>query len=192
MAKKKLDPNRPRRWQTLIARIPQDEPVVGVEVGVWVGDTAKRVLEARPLATHYMVDAWTKPAEDSTYVKTPDTIAKREQKYFDECYEKTVAAVSKYGERAVIIREWSWDAVKRFEDGSLDFAFIDSDHSYEGVLGEIKRWLPKVKTTGFIGGHDFGNLPRFPGVELAVREVFGDDIEIDGDCTWYHWIGGAV
>jgi len=56
-------------------------------------------------------------------------------------------------------------------DASLDFVFIDADHSYEGVRDDIADWTPKVRAGGWVMGHDFA--PEFPGVEKAVTEAFG-------------------
>lgn len=46
------------------------------------------------------------------------------------------------------------DAVKLYEDGSIDFLMIDGDHSYEGVCKDIKNWLPKMRPGGLIAGDD--------------------------------------
>ena len=188
MGKGKPDPNRPRRWQAVIKRIPIDEPWVGVEVGVWMGRTAKEVLAARPLVTHFMVDSWMAAEPGSTYAESVDRIAQNEQPYFDECYEKTLAEVKQFGNRARIRRMYSYEAAAATTDGVFDYVFIDAEHTYEGVSFDIDLWLPKVRAGGWIGGHDYGNLPRFPGVKLAVDEAFGDELELDGDCTYFHWV----
>ena len=44
------------------------------------------------------------------------------------------------------IKSLSWKAASQFEDDSVDFVFIDADHSYESVIKDINAWLPKVKT----------------------------------------------
>lgn len=67
--------------------------------------------------------------------------------------------------------ENSWDAARRYRDGSVDFVFIDADHSYESVRRDIDAWLPKIrKNEGIIAGHDF--CVDFPGVIQAVTETF--------------------
>jgi predicted O-methyltransferase YrrM len=69
-------------------------------------------------------------------------------------------------------------SVKYFNN-SLDFVFIDADHSYEAVKQDIQTWWPKIKVKGMIGGHDEQHEP----VRRAVKEVLGDYQTI-GNC-WY-------
>lgn len=71
--------------------------------------------------------------------------------------------------------------------GTWDLIFIDGDHSYEAVRGDIARWLPKMRPGGMIGGDDF--CPReYPGVVRAVQEAFGEDYEERRFDDWSHWL----
>jgi len=67
-----------------------------------------------------------------------------------------------------IFQEDSVTASKNFGDGSIDWVFIDGDHSYEGVKADIEAWWPKVRLGGLFSGHDYGK-PRM-GVRRAVTE----------------------
>lgn len=58
-----------------------------------------------------------------------------------------------------------------YENGSLDFVFIDANHEYSAIAADIDAWLPKVKKGGIIAGHDFCAWPGF-GVMQAVLERF--------------------
>jgi predicted O-methyltransferase YrrM len=40
------------------------------------------------------------------------------------------------------------------EDESVDMAFIDGDHSEEGILGDLRAVYPKIKPGGVILCHD--------------------------------------
>jgi hypothetical protein len=183
--KKIVDPNRARRWEAILKRIPLDANYIGAEVGVWRGDTGKRLLAARENIFHIMIDPWKQQGKNSPYVKSGDQTALKSQADFDECCDYVRTEVAQYGKRAIIIRKKSKDAVKQFEDKSLDYVFIDGEHTYHAVKEDITMWLPKVKPGGWIGGHDYKNLPRFPGVQTAVDEMFPDGIETDGDHTWF-------
>lgn len=49
----------------------------------------------------------------------------------------------------------SADAASMFPDGSVDFCFIDADHTPAGVRRDIAAWWPKVRAGGLLGGHDY-------------------------------------
>lgn len=58
-----------------------------------------------------------------------------------------------------------------YADASLDFVFIDSDHTYEGTKAAILAYLPKMKSGGVLAGHDCEVVhATFPGVLQAVQE----------------------
>jgi predicted O-methyltransferase YrrM len=64
------------------------------------------------------------------------------------------------------------DAAARYADGSLDFVFIDTEHIYDDTVSLLRLYLPKLKPTGVIAGHDFTR--EYPEVERAVRDVLGE------------------
>ena len=65
--------------------------------------------------------------------------------------------------RSRLIKATSEDFAKEVADESLDFVFIDGDHSEAGVLLDLKLWTPKVRKHGVVAGHDLFN-PAFDGV----------------------------
>jgi len=79
-------------------------------------------------------------------------------------------------------RMTSLRAAATYPDNSLDFVFIDADHSYEAIRADIIAWWPKVKIGGIISGHDF-HLGA-PGVVNATNELFGY-VRVTGSCWWY-------
>jgi predicted O-methyltransferase YrrM len=58
-----------------------------------------------------------------------------------------------------------------YADVSLDFVFLDSDHTYDGTRNAILAFLPKIKSGGVIGGHDCEIRGNFPDVIRAVRDT---------------------
>jgi len=50
--------------------------------------------------------------------------------------------------------------------GTIDFIFIDGDHSYNACKADIAAWTPFVKRGGVIAFHDFGS--RADGVTRAI------------------------
>lgn len=83
-----------------------------------------------------------------------------------------------------VIQNYSTEASKLYSDESLDFVFIDGDHSYEGLSADIINWLPKLKSNGIIAGHDYTNEYK-TNVIKAVDEYFGkDNVNVDNS-SWY-------
>ena len=185
---KKVDPGRPRRWDAVISRIPKDRQVIGAEIGIWVGDTSWRILAQRENVTHIMIDPWKKPEPGSRYAKSPDSIAFKSQEYFDGCYDEAMKNTEPYADRRQVMRTTSREAAAKISDGALYYVFIDAEHTYAAVKEDIALWLPKIEPGGWIGGHDYRNLPRFSGVHEAVDEAFPEGIEIAGDHTWFYHV----
>jgi len=76
---------------------------------------------------------------------------------------------------------------KMIDDGSLDFVYIDGDHSYESCKQDIITWLPKLKKGGVIAGHDY-LASCFLGVVKAVEEIFGSPDKIYDDTSWIKYL----
>jgi predicted O-methyltransferase YrrM len=77
----------------------------------------------------------------------------------------------------------SWESAAKFEDKSLDFVFIDADHTYESAGKDIDAYLPKVKDGGVIAGHDYNHV--WPELRRAVDERFGDRVIANPkESTW--------
>lgn len=85
------------------------------------------------------------------------------------------------------IRKTSVAAAADFDDGSLDFVFIDAGHDYENVRADICAWLPKLKPGGILAGHDMDNLPNWPQVRTAVEGAlpFGN-VSCRPGWVWYY------
>lgn len=57
-------------------------------------------------------------------------------------------------------------------DGSLDFAYIDGDHTLRGITLDLSLILPKIKEGGFIGGDDFTCTPWQHSTDYEPTLVF--------------------
>ena len=45
-------------------------------------------------------------------------------------------------------------AEQLFEDGELDFVYLDGNHEEPFVTEDINLWWPKIKSGGLLAGHD--------------------------------------
>lgn len=81
-------------------------------------------------------------------------------------YENIIA--SGLGGNIKVVPKDSIEASKDFNDGELDFLFLDSSHEYQETKDSIKAWYPKIKDEGIFSGHDFH---LYEGVRHAVGEL---------------------
>lgn len=85
--------------------------------------------------------------------------------------ERCYAIQQQFADRATLLEMTTDEASAYVPDGSLDFVFIDADHAYESVRRDIAHWHQKVRSGGWLGGHDYN--AKWPGVVSAVDEIFG-------------------
>jgi hypothetical protein len=135
-----------------------------------------------------MVDSW-KPESGHTksYRDSGDWHAHQSEE--EQTAHETVAReVTEFaGTRREIMKMDSIDAAKHVLDHSLDFVFIDADHSFSGCSSDISSWRSKVKPGGLLCGHDYG-FETLPGVKKAVDEFVthnGLKLELGENYTWF-------
>ena len=120
---------------------------VGVEIGVAKGRYSKWLLHGIPGLKLYLVDPWRSYDE---YVEHHDEAG---QVILDDCLTEAHRRLD--GKNVEFLRKTSMEAVEDFEDNSLDFVFIDGNHSFEYVIDDIAAWSKKVRPGGIVAGHDY-------------------------------------
>lgn len=74
----------------------------------------------------------------------------------------------------------SEEAAHIFLDNSVDLVYIDGDHRKQSVIKDIELYLPKIKRTGYIAGHDYCDV-----VKEAINELLGEPQKVFEDSSWY-------
>jgi predicted O-methyltransferase YrrM len=163
------------------------EPKVGVEIGVHNGQLSWRLLASNRNIFLYMVDPWSTTNVNESYLKTADAKAALTDAEHEKAMNEAIESVKPFGGRYEILRMKSEEAAERFADSTLDFVFIDGDHSYEGCSLDILLWFPKVRRGGLLCGHDYRDDMGF-GVIRAVDEFSaktGLEVRLGGNKTWF-------
>jgi len=90
-------------------------------------------------------------------------------------------------DRYSLILKPSIEASRDFQNSSLDFVYIDANHSSESCYQDIIAWYPKLKSGGIICGHDFGKDMADDSVKQAVVQFFNENnIELNiEDTDWW-------
>lgn len=117
----------------------------GVEIGVQEGIYSEMLLQANSELKLHGVDPWTFYDSAGFF---------RRQRHLNRHYNAAVKRLTPY-ENYTFVKKLSMDAVKDFEDDSLDFVYIDANHEYLHVVQDIFEWSKKVKKGGVISGHDY-------------------------------------
>lgn len=118
---------------------------VGVEIGVRSGDYSETLMQAIPGLKLYGIDPYEPHPGYRDHVHK-STFARFEK----QAHEKLDKYPNYY-----FVREYSMDVVKRIPDNSLDFIYIDGDHSFQSVTNDIAEWSKKVRPGGIISGDDY-------------------------------------
>lgn len=119
------------------------------ELGVYKGDYAKNVLAECPSIEKYiMIDPWrnlsdwNKPAN-----KDNDT--------FEAFYKETMQKTDFAKEKRVVLRGKTTEVIDKIEESSLDFIYIDGDHTLKGITIDLVNFWSKMKPDGIVFGDDF-------------------------------------
>ena len=153
----------------------------GAEIGVLKGVFSEHILRTWKGSTLFSIDAWRNFNVDE-YVDINNRSNDEQTLY----YAKTTLRLRSFGDRSIVWRMTSEQATIIIPDNTLDFCYIDADHSYDGVKNDLDIWLPKIKLNGIICGHDYiedglhydkndGKLIGDFGVQKAVKEFAARD-----------------
>jgi hypothetical protein len=119
----------------------------GVEIGTYKGLFAEVI--AKSGLEIYGVDPWLS-YPDYLYYNSRE----QDQEVLNEQYEESKKRLAPYP-NAHLIRKTSMDALADFEDESLDFVYIDGNHTFKYVAEDLCEWTKKVKKGGVVCGHDY-------------------------------------
>jgi len=140
---------------------------IGVENGYFSEELCRAGLEV------YSIDPW---------IHCPEWKYQRTQEKMEQIYEKAKAKLSKYP-KCHIVRKFSMDALKDFENESLDFVYIDGNHEFGYVAEDIYEWEKKVRKGGIVSGHDYFT-PRKRDV-CSVTPILHAYVSWFDIKTWY-------
>ncbi|MBW4622523.1 MAG: class I SAM-dependent methyltransferase [Cyanosarcina radialis HA8281-LM2] len=139
---------------------------VGVELGVYKGTLSKYILSANQPQCLHLVDPWWKYKSDWHWA-IGDTSTVRSFASIVLSLQQEISA----GKVEIHING-SKEVLKSFDNGYLDWAYVDSTHAYEQTKDELALLKDKVKPSGIIAGDDWQKDPshRHHGVYRAVNE----------------------
>lgn len=79
----------------------------------------------------------------------------------------------------------SEEAAQYIEDGTLDFVFIDGNHSYEFVKKDMELYYPKVRYDGIFAGHDYSHGDINKALGEFVQEHNNLRVNLSWNDAWW-------
>lgn len=155
-----------------VRKLKGQKGLVGVEIGVDIGNHALNMLQELDIKMLYLIDPYIVYDKGSNSPGVP--------KYKDKTLNHKQLSKDKlkdFCNKVVWIYDFSYNAHKLIDDNELDFVYIDGNHTYEYTKKDIDLFYSKVKPGGLISGHDYKK--ETPGVIRAVNERFSK-VTVDG------------
>ena len=157
------------------------DKAIFVEVGCWLGKStaycARRIHDSGKCIQFYAVDTWEGSPNEPALMEAVAQAGGSVFGIFQRNMEEAGAI-----ESITPLKMPSVAAAKLFEDKTLNFVFIDADHTCDAVKADIAAWRPKIKPGGTLAGHDWNT---YGSVQQAVKATLGEDFTVEGNC-WIH------
>ena len=106
-----------------------------------------RQIIQKPISKLYLVDPWKSINDVSHHIQY-------RAKNLDKIY-RIVRRRFSFDKKLEIIRKFSTEAMLDIQDDSVDWIYIDGNHSYEFVKEDLNGWWPKLRSGGFLYGDDY-------------------------------------
>jgi hypothetical protein len=124
-----------------------------LEVGVWKGEYAQQLLKKCDCIKQYcMIDPWANLPDWNK----PFNVS---SKVFDEVYDEAMKRTEFASSKRIVLRGTTKTVIDGITDNSLDFAYIDGDHTLRGITIDLNKVFPKIREGGLLGGDDFTTTP---------------------------------
>ncbi len=126
----------------------------GVEIGVCMGWSASFLLGALNPTEFFLIDPFSQDSFEKVW-KTEKMVDKP-----STAYDFVIERFAPYIEKGIVkvCREFSYDIVNKFEYASLDWVYVDGDHTYHGTKTDLDLYFPKIKMGGFLLGDDYDHI----------------------------------
>jgi len=134
----------------------------GAEIGVAQGRFSEQLCRAMPGLALLCVDPWRGYWGDTRNRPLESHVAS-----YAEAQRRLLPF------NVTLKRVMSLEAVEDVPCESLDFVFIDANHSYQYVKDDLTAWSARVRPGGIVSGDDY-YVFKYAGVVEAVQDVTHD------------------
>lgn len=141
-----------------------NKKIVGAEIGVCLAASTELFMKTVPNITkYYAIDNYPSYTDWNGAVFNEDRQSLMKQYAFE--------ILKPHHKKIEFVYENSTDFAQKLKDDSLDFIFIDGDHSYDGFTKDLNNYFSKIKTGGIISGDDI----KLPEITRGVNDFFAEN-----------------
>ena len=148
----------------------------GLEVGVEKGKNAQTMFEIIPGLKLYGVDSYLQHPQASYAYHA--TLRHWDEGYLQNCKDQCLSRMK--GKNFVLLEGFSEDVARKVKDNSLDFVYLDADHSYDFVMQDLILWGRKIRKGGILSGHDYYPNPDMSARRSKVTQALNDYTKVHG------------
>ena len=89
---------------------------------------------------------------------------------WEEVWEEYDTNIRQFKDIVKLHEDYSYDekVLSKFNDDEYDFIYVDGNHSFESTRQDFELYIPKIKSNGVLGGHDY---QQGFGVDDALEEI---------------------
>ena len=161
-------------------------PKTIVEIGVYKGQTSKKLRFLFPKANLILVDPYEYNPDHKGKMYDQNSTQDKWDALFKTVRQRFIA-----DEKMFFWRETSSEAATTLQGLNIKptIVFIDADHRYDAVVADIRAWLPLIKPGGFLCGHDYSGQGNNQEVRRAVNDTLGaDSIFVADNKVWIYYV----
>jgi len=137
-----------------------------LEIGVWKGEFAAHILaKCEAINTYYMLDPWRK----LDAWNKPFNVANDK---FDSVFNDAMVATQFAASKRKVLRGTTIEMIDSISDESVDYVYIDGDHTLRGIALDLISAYPKVKPGGYLTGDDLSPVIWQHGREFEPTLIF--------------------
>lgn len=150
-------------YEEIINNIPENETII--EIGSYFGRSTSYLL--------YLANKLNKKINIISIDTFEGSSEHRESNFYKKFISNIENLTFKYP--LTVLKGENSKICNFIPDNSVYCVMIDASHDYENVKLDIKNWLPKIKSGGFLCGDDYD----WGGVKKAVHEIFNSNVVIE-------------
>lgn len=148
-----------------------------VEIGSWQGKSTYCIAKGLRNGKVYAIDPFNADAGLDTGSEDEYRVKKGDNNLLGSFMENVkVLGVNK---KIEVMKGYSYDYTRAFT--TIDFLFIDGDHSIAGTKSDFELFAPKIVPGGYLAFHDFYEQRNELGPTYVIKNI----VSKSGDFSFY-------